>query len=95
MTDSVPGNGARRTLRRAGVAALALAFTAGALAASPALAEPRYEHGYYDRYHHWHPRPLPPPIYGYGYVAAPPPIVYAPPPPAVPGITLIIPLHIR
>lgn len=65
---------------------------AGAAASPAALADDHRDshrdfhgdrdHGYWDRYHHWHPpifygaAPVAP--YGYGY--APPPVVYAPPP---------------
>ncbi|HXP32050.1 MAG TPA: hypothetical protein VN832_13230 [Stellaceae bacterium] len=96
MTDSIPGGGALRALRRTGIAALAIALAASALVVSPAFAQPRrdrgHDRGYYDEHHRW--RPPPPPVYGYGYAAPPPPVVYAPPP-VSPGINFIIPLHFR
>lgn len=65
---------------RAAAAVLAVGI-AGAAVAPSAFADGHrdFHHGYYDRYHHWHPPIVyAAPVDPYAY--APPPVVYAPPP---------------
>ncbi len=76
--------------------ALTLVTTIGAIAAPQARADAWHDRGRHAR--DWHHR-----YYGPGgvLIAEPPPVVYAPapvvyaPPPPSPGISLIVPLHIR
>jgi hypothetical protein len=62
---------------------------AGFLAASPALAQDRHDDRDRDRdrRHYYHPYYAPP-------VYAPPPVLYAPPPPS-PVIDFVFPIRIR
>jgi hypothetical protein len=85
------------------VMAVVLASMIGGMAIAPAFARDgdrrdgyrdrgRYEHGRYEhgrRYYQPRPYYYPPPVY------APPPVVYAPAPYQSPGITLVVPFHIR
>jgi hypothetical protein len=58
------------------------------LAATPALADDRHDRDRdRDRRHYYHPYYAPP-------VYAPPPVLYAPPPPS-PVIDFVFPIHIR
>ncbi len=66
----------------------------GASLSTPALAD-HWHHGYHHYYHHGYRYGYGyggygyGPVYGPGYYAAPPPVIYSP------GLSVVVPLHIR
>jgi len=87
------------------LAALATAAFVGAIAATPAMADPHHHHGRWDRHYHpgwvrYYDGPYvyyaPPPAY---YPPPPPPVYYAPPPPPPPvyyggpSLNVVIPIR--
>ena len=65
----------------------------GATLSTPALAD-HWHHGYHGYHHYYHPYGYGygygyGPVYGPGYYAAPPPVIYSP------GLSVVVPLHIR
>jgi hypothetical protein len=88
--------------------AVGLALILSAAAAGTASADDwhGHPHGWRHGWHHPHPVYVYPPGYYYPpppvvyATPAPPPVVYAPPPvvypsPVVPGLNIVVPIHVR